>query len=117
MGRCESVYEAVPWFWSDQRDLKLQIVGLAEGCDRWVHRDGGIANTLIFLGFRNGHLAAVVSVKCQKDHILARRLMENGRNIALGELKAAGYELGRFSNLNLKETPVDGSATVAVGEA
>ena len=31
-------YAAVPWFWSDQRDLKLQMVGLTAGCDRTVVR-------------------------------------------------------------------------------
>ena len=31
-------YAAVPWFWSDQRDLKLQMVGLTGGCDRTVLR-------------------------------------------------------------------------------
>ena len=31
-------YAAVPWFWSDQRDLKLQMVGLTGGCDATVLR-------------------------------------------------------------------------------
>jgi 3-phenylpropionate/trans-cinnamate dioxygenase ferredoxin reductase component len=68
-------YTALPWFWSDQGDLKLQIVGLSHGCDEWVLRgDPGTRSFSVF-GFRGGELAAVETVNRPGDHMAARRIL------------------------------------------
>lgn len=71
-------YVAVPWFWSDQYDVKLQMAGLADGCDRWVAR-GAIADGKFSLfHFRGAELRAIDSVNKPADHIQGRKLLAAG---------------------------------------
>lgn len=72
-------YEAVPWFWSDQADLKLQMVGFLDSCDKIVLRGSPEERAYSLFGFRDGKLAGVESVNKAGDHMLARRLL--GENI------------------------------------
>lgn len=69
-------FRAVPWFWSDIGALKLQIAGLAAGADAAVVREGG--GKLAVFRLRDGRLAAVETVNSPADHMLARRLLEQG---------------------------------------
>jgi 3-phenylpropionate/trans-cinnamate dioxygenase ferredoxin reductase component len=68
-------YGALPWFWSDQGDLKLQIVGLSHGVDQWVMRGDPLARSFAVFGFRKGALAAVETVNRPGDHMAARRII------------------------------------------
>ena len=68
-------YAALPWFWSDQGDLKLQIVGLSHGCDEWVVRGDPQSRAFSVFGFRAGELAAVETVNRPGDHMAARRII------------------------------------------
>ena len=67
-------YDALPWFWSDQGDLKLQIAGLSHGVDLWVTREGE-PRTLAVFGFKAGKLTVVETVNRPADHMAARRLL------------------------------------------
>jgi 3-phenylpropionate/trans-cinnamate dioxygenase ferredoxin reductase component len=71
-------YVALPWFWSDQGDLKLQIVGLSHGCDQWIMRGDPQARSLAMFGFRGGALAVVETVNRPADHMAARRIIGAG---------------------------------------
>jgi 3-phenylpropionate/trans-cinnamate dioxygenase ferredoxin reductase subunit len=51
-------YDALPWFWSDQGDLKLQIAGLSHGVDRWTVRGDPRSRAFAVFGFRGPTLAA-----------------------------------------------------------
>lgn len=69
-------FEAVPWFWSDQGGVKLQIAGVAMGrSDQIVLRGDRPGLKFSAYGFSNGHLVAVESVNRPADHIAARRLL------------------------------------------
>jgi len=68
-------YDAVPWFWSDQGDLKLQMVGFLDACDEIVLRGSYEERAFSLFGFRQGHLMGVESVNKGGDHMLARRLI------------------------------------------
>ncbi len=71
-------YHAVPWFWSDQGDVKLQMVGLALTADRRVLRgrpDDGHFSVFSFAGER---LVAIDSVNRGADHMLGRRVLDGG---------------------------------------
>jgi 3-phenylpropionate/trans-cinnamate dioxygenase ferredoxin reductase subunit len=68
-------YDAVPWFWSDQGDLKLQIAGLANGYDRAVRRGDPAEGAFSVFLFSGERLLAVESVNKGADHIMARRLL------------------------------------------
>ena len=71
-------YRAVPWFWSDQADLKLQIVGVAPGAGIDVVRGDVATRAFSVFCFRAGRLAAVESVNRAGDHMAARRIIAAG---------------------------------------
>lgn len=68
-------YSALPWFWSDQYNLKLQMVGLSEGFDRMVVR--GDMNTESFGVFylREGVVISADLVSCARDFMIAKKLV------------------------------------------
>lgn len=69
-------YNALPWFWSDQYDIKLQIAGLSEGFDKVVVR-GDIANGRSFAAFylRSGKILAVDAVNKPQEFIWGKKLI------------------------------------------
>lgn len=71
-------YSAVPWFWTHQGGLKLQIAGLGGGVDQEVVRGDPGQNRFSVLGFRDGRLATVESINRPADHVAARRLLAAG---------------------------------------
>jgi 3-phenylpropionate/trans-cinnamate dioxygenase ferredoxin reductase subunit len=72
-------YGEVPWFWSDQYDLKLQIAGIRAGYDEMVMR--GDPNTRQFAvfylrgGLSNGQVVAVEAVNAVTEYIIGRKLI------------------------------------------
>jgi 3-phenylpropionate/trans-cinnamate dioxygenase ferredoxin reductase subunit len=81
------VYDPVPWFWSDQYDVKLQIAGLSEGHDRAVERRAPESRARSVFYLRGDVLLAVDSIDQPRDHMLARRAI--GRRIALTDAQLA----------------------------
>ncbi|UWQ21635.1 NAD(P)/FAD-dependent oxidoreductase [Jannaschia sp. W003] len=71
-------YHAVPWFWSDQYDVKLQIAGVNAGHDRVVVRDGGAARSHWY--FRGTELLAVDAMNDPRAYMVGMRLLEAGRS-------------------------------------
>ena len=77
MGAGEA-YDPVPWFWSDQYDVKLQIAGLSQGHDR-AEVAGDMAAHKFSVSYRaGGRLLAVDSVNDARAHMLARREIAAG---------------------------------------
>jgi 3-phenylpropionate/trans-cinnamate dioxygenase ferredoxin reductase subunit len=70
-----TVYDKVPWFWSDQYDLKLIIVGLSQDHDRAVLRGNRESRSFSVCYLRGGELIAVDCVNNPKDQMAARRLI------------------------------------------
>ena len=70
-----TVHDRVPWFWSDQFDNKLLIVGLSQGHDRQVLRGDPAARSFTVCYLRGGELLAVEAVNHSKDYMAARRLI------------------------------------------
>ncbi|HZR36790.1 MAG TPA: FAD-dependent oxidoreductase [Nevskia sp.] len=70
-----TIYNVVPWFWSDQYDLKLQMVGLSGGFDRMVVR--GDFNSRAFAAFylKDGRLIAADTVGRPQDFMFAKKLV------------------------------------------
>lgn len=71
-------YGAVPWFWSDQYDLKLQAVGLLEGHDQVVLRGSLEARNFIMFYLRQGKLIAADAVNRPGEFMMAKRLVSAG---------------------------------------
>jgi 3-phenylpropionate/trans-cinnamate dioxygenase ferredoxin reductase subunit len=74
MGRV-AAYDAVPWFWSDQHDLKLQMVGLSSGHDHVEERGDRAQKRFSVFYFRAGALIAVDSINRPADHMRARKAL------------------------------------------
>ncbi|MBT8099789.1 MAG: FAD-dependent oxidoreductase [Gammaproteobacteria bacterium] len=68
-------YSQVPWFWSDQYDLKLQIAGLSEGYDQVVMRGDLAARSFACCYLDAGRLIAVDAVNAPRDFIQAKPLI------------------------------------------
>ncbi|MGX1103231.1 MULTISPECIES: NAD(P)/FAD-dependent oxidoreductase [Bradyrhizobium] len=71
-------YDSVPRFWSDQHDLKLQIVGHSARSDRIVIRGAIEAGRFSVFNYRQGKLVAVDSINNPTDQMVARRLIAAG---------------------------------------
>jgi 3-phenylpropionate/trans-cinnamate dioxygenase ferredoxin reductase subunit len=71
----DASYAQVPWFWSDQYDLKLQIAGLSQGFDRTVIRGELKNRSFACLYLRQGQLIAVDAVNRPKDFIQSKPLI------------------------------------------
>ena len=76
----DTPYQAKPWFWSDQFDLKLQIAGLNAGYDGIVKRPGAEADALSFWYYRGDTLLAVDAVNDSRAYMVGKRLIEAGRS-------------------------------------
>tara|TARA_R110002049_G_scaffold22478_7_gene80584 strand:- start:1543 stop:2601 length:1059 start_codon:yes stop_codon:yes gene_type:complete len=74
-------YEAKPWFWSDQYDVKLQIAGLNTGYDRVVTR-GAAPGPVSFWYYRGAELMAVDAANDPRGYMIGKRLIEGGRSPA-----------------------------------
>ena len=80
MGRPKT-YSEVPWFWSDQYDLKLQIAGLARPTDQIVVRgDPGTRKFSVF-HLRDGVVAAVEAVNAAPDYMIGKKLIAEGASV------------------------------------
>ncbi|WP_315925736.1 NAD(P)/FAD-dependent oxidoreductase [Mesorhizobium sp. SP-1A] len=74
----EEAYSAVPWFWSDIGDMKLQMVGLALGGDRHVVAGDAADNKFSVYHFAGDRLIAIESVNRPADHMLGRKMLGAG---------------------------------------
>jgi 3-phenylpropionate/trans-cinnamate dioxygenase ferredoxin reductase subunit len=70
-----TVHDKVPWFWSDQYDLKMVIVGLADGHDDLVVRGDPASRAFSVCYLRRGELVAVETVNYNRDQMAARKLV------------------------------------------
>ena len=79
-------YNEVPWFWSDQYDLKLQIAGLARAGDAVVQRGAPASRKFAAFHLRDGVVAAVEAVNSAPDYIAGRRLIAARARVAAERL-------------------------------
>ena len=81
LGR-EQPHGALPWFWSEQGGLRLQMAGLVPAGGERHRRPGAQPGSFSLLHYAGGRLACVESVNAPMDHMMARRLLEAGANPA-----------------------------------
>ncbi|MFN3613248.1 MAG: NAD(P)/FAD-dependent oxidoreductase [Rubrimonas sp.] len=89
----DTKYDPVPWFWSDQYDVKLQIAGLNAGHDRIVTRPGSRPGGFSVWYFRGDELIAVDAMADAKAYMTGKRWIEAGVSPDAGRLADAGVEL------------------------
>ena len=68
-------YANVPWFWSDQYDLKLQMVGMSMGYDQVVLRGDPAKRSFGAFYLKDGHLIAVDTVSRPQEFMLAKKMV------------------------------------------
>ena len=71
-------YDAVPWFWSHQYDLKLQTVGLSTGYYDLVVRGDMATRSFSIVYLREGRVIALDCVNAVRDYVQGRRLVAEG---------------------------------------
>ncbi len=86
-------YHAVPWFWSNQYDLKLQTVGLSTGFDQAVLRGDPAARSFSVVYLKRGRVVALDCVNAVKDYVQGRKLVEGGAVITPAALADAAVPL------------------------
>ena len=82
----------LPWFWSDQYDLKLQMAGLSSGFDESVILGNIDAAEFIVCYGKDGHLIAVDSVNQSKQFMLLKRALSNGFKLEMSLIKNKDFQ-------------------------
>ncbi|MBU2950848.1 FAD-dependent oxidoreductase [Tamlana agarivorans] len=78
-GDASIIYDSIPWFWSDQFDIKLQMVGLSTGYTDMVIRKEASENSFSVWYFKDLTLLAVDAVNFAKAYILGTRFIKSGQ--------------------------------------
>ena len=71
-------YRALPWFWSNQYDLRLQTAGISTGYDTTVLRGDKAARSFSLAYLKDGRVIALDCVNRVKDYVQGRKLIEAG---------------------------------------
>jgi 3-phenylpropionate/trans-cinnamate dioxygenase ferredoxin reductase subunit len=90
-------YTALPWFWTDQGPIRLQIAGEATGHDSAITVTGvkpGSSSTFCFVGDR---LVAVESIDHPTDHVAARKVLADPATAPRQPMISAGFDLAEFA--------------------
>jgi 3-phenylpropionate/trans-cinnamate dioxygenase ferredoxin reductase subunit len=86
-------YAAVPWFWSNQYDLRLQTVGLSTGHDAEVLRGDPATRSFTVVYLKAGRVVALDCVNAVKDYVQGRALVLAGATIPPDRLADASVPL------------------------
>jgi 3-phenylpropionate/trans-cinnamate dioxygenase ferredoxin reductase subunit len=71
-------YHAVPWFWSNQYDLKLQTQGLSTGFDQTVVRGDPGTRSFSVVYLKAGKVIALDCINVARDFVQGKALVERG---------------------------------------
>jgi 3-phenylpropionate/trans-cinnamate dioxygenase ferredoxin reductase subunit len=86
-------YEALPWFWSEQGALRLQIAGLTIGFQQVVLRGDYAAGAYSAFCYAGDKLLGIESINKPADHAFARRLLAAGRSVTPAQAADPGFDL------------------------
>ncbi len=89
----DAAYDAVPWFWSNQYDLKLQTVGISAGHDDHVVRGDPATRSFSVVYLKDGAVIALDCVNAVKDYVQGRALVLARARIAPARLADAAVPL------------------------
>ena len=86
-------YAEIPWFWSDQYDLKLQIAGLSQSHEQHVLRGDTASRSFALYYLLDGAVVAVDAVNSPRDFMMAKRLIASRRPVDPIKLADPGVAL------------------------
>ena len=101
-----AVYDAVPWFWSNQYDLKLQTIGLSLGHDQTVLRGDPATRRFSVIYLRQGRVIALDCVNAVKDYVQGRKLVIEGWAADPAALRDTGSQLKDIASWGRAPAPV-----------
>ena len=87
----DKIYSSIPWFWSDQYELKLQMVGFSSDGDSEVVRGDMDANQFSVFHVKENKVMAADSVNSPKDFMICKQLI--GKEVDLDKLLDESVEL------------------------
>lgn len=90
-------YNSVPWFWSDQGDYRLQLVGLPNLSDGVVVRHDDKNDRLAVFGFRYDELVSVETVNFPTLHAQARRAFSSRKRIRRSEIASVDFDFAKVA--------------------
>lgn len=85
--------EPPPWFWSDQYDMNLQILGCVTDSDRMVARPGREGSSSVLFHFRGTQLRGAELINAGKERPLIRKLLQAGWSLQPERLGDTGISL------------------------
>jgi 3-phenylpropionate/trans-cinnamate dioxygenase ferredoxin reductase subunit len=88
-----AVHAHVPWFWSDQYDVKLQIAGLSEGYDRTVLRGDPDSGSFALYYLAGDELLAVDAVSSARDFMTGKRWIGERKRLDAARLADPAEDL------------------------
>jgi 3-phenylpropionate/trans-cinnamate dioxygenase ferredoxin reductase subunit len=86
-------YAALPWFWSEQGNERLQIAGLTSGFQQVVLRGDYEAGAYSAFCYAGDRLLGIESINKPADHAFARRLLAAGRNVTPQQAADLSFDL------------------------
>jgi len=92
-----TAYSEVPWFWSDQYDLKLQIVGLSSGHDEVVLRGDPATRSFAAFYLEGGRLLAVDAVNSPREFAAGKKLVASRARIPREVLEDPSVDLATLA--------------------
>ena len=87
------VYNAVPWFWSDQYDIKLQTAGLSEGHDTMIVRGDPAANAFSVWYFSGDKLLAVDAINDPPAFLVSKKLLTDDKSPEPSEIEDTSFDI------------------------
>jgi 3-phenylpropionate/trans-cinnamate dioxygenase ferredoxin reductase subunit len=93
-----SPYKALPWFWTDQFDIKLQMAGISNGHDCVVTRGNAESRKLSVFYFKEGRLMAIDSINRPLDHMMGRKLIAAGVRLTPAQAADESVDLKKLAS-------------------
>lgn len=91
-------YCALPWFWTDQFDIKLQMAGLSQGHDQIVTRGNSESRKLSVFYFKSGKLVAIDSINRPLDHMIGRKIIAGNVPLTPEQATDESVDLRKLQN-------------------
>ena len=90
-------YAQIPWFWSDQYDIKLQIVGLSGDHDEIAIRGDPASRSFAVFYLRAGQLIAVDAINSAREFMLAKKLIAAGAHFSQQTLEDSAIDFKQLA--------------------
>ena len=79
-------YNQIPWFWSDQYDVKMQIAGMSDVHEQFVLRGDPATRSFSAFYLQQGKIVAVDAVNSPKEFMIGKKLVASGAEIPVADL-------------------------------